>query len=516
MSLNTNRVVPLPATERAGRRRDVDSSNAPDWLRRIGLLNDYVRIPYANGSSFATQFLYREFTQRGHEVTVVGPHDPASNPEELPEKHICLPALPLRNHPGVRLPMPTPDGLARVAAQRFDALLTQSTSELVDLGVWLRWTQHVPLLSVNTVHFPSAFNVMLPDALLNNKMVNGFCYHQVVPWLERHTATVYNQSDGLIVLSRGLERYWRERGVTVPIQVIPRSVEPKIFDHASDVDPFPEGATRGHRLLVVCRHTREKEVSRLLRIFAAHVAPQVPEATLTLVGDGPDHDDFRREAEQLGVARRCFFPGEFPVTDIPTWYRHADLFVYTSLSETYGQVVSEAMWCGLSVVAFADQMGVSHQLEDSSAGILVEPGPDTERADAAFGVEVVRLLQQPVLRRALSTIVERETRERAHPARCVGRYYAAFEQGRRHCRATMSERTSRPYAHLGALVRWTWVQGLAFGLGLVRSPAVVNRYGRKQPGWHQFDGEQSRPRISAIESGKVPVLRGLKGWELRS
>ena len=44
--------------------------------------------------------------------------------------------------------------------------------------------------------------------------------------------------------------------------------------------------------------------------------------------------------------------------DTPKWYRHADVFVYTSLSETYGQVVSEALWCGLPVVAFVDDKGV--------------------------------------------------------------------------------------------------------------------------------------------------------------
>ena len=30
------------------------------WPRRVAIMNDYVRIPYANGSSFASQFLYRE------------------------------------------------------------------------------------------------------------------------------------------------------------------------------------------------------------------------------------------------------------------------------------------------------------------------------------------------------------------------------------------------------------------------------------------------------------------------
>src|SRR5437773_9829599 len=78
------------------------------WPRRIAILNPYVRIPYANGSSFAAQRLYREFTRRGHEVTVVGPRDPAAGPEDLPRRYLTLPGLPLRNHPGVYLPLPAP------------------------------------------------------------------------------------------------------------------------------------------------------------------------------------------------------------------------------------------------------------------------------------------------------------------------------------------------------------------------------------------------------------------------
>ena len=41
-------------------------SHERQWLRRLAIVNDYVRIPYANGSSYASQFLYREMTARGH------------------------------------------------------------------------------------------------------------------------------------------------------------------------------------------------------------------------------------------------------------------------------------------------------------------------------------------------------------------------------------------------------------------------------------------------------------------
>jgi len=80
---------------------DQPTSRTRDWLRHIGMLNDYVRIPYANGSSFASQFLYREFRAQGHRVTVVGPSDADAHADELPEQYVMLKSLPLRNHPGV-------------------------------------------------------------------------------------------------------------------------------------------------------------------------------------------------------------------------------------------------------------------------------------------------------------------------------------------------------------------------------------------------------------------------------
>ncbi|HEY6877148.1 MAG TPA: glycosyltransferase, partial [Polyangiales bacterium] len=141
------------------------------WLRHIGMLNDYVRIPYANGSSFATQFFYREFRARGHDVTVVGPSDPEARREDLPERYLCLPSLPMRIHPGLRMPLPSAEALARAAAQRFDLVLGQTSSELLQLGVYLRATQHVPFVAVNTLHLRGAYNVILPDALAKKRVV---------------------------------------------------------------------------------------------------------------------------------------------------------------------------------------------------------------------------------------------------------------------------------------------------------------------------------------------------------
>src|SRR3954452_14302612 len=63
---------------------------------RIAILSDFTRIPYANGAAFQTRFLYQELRRCGHEVTVIGPHDPDGTPDELPPGTVALPSLPLK------------------------------------------------------------------------------------------------------------------------------------------------------------------------------------------------------------------------------------------------------------------------------------------------------------------------------------------------------------------------------------------------------------------------------------
>ena len=84
---------------------------------------------------------------------------------------------------------------------------------------------------------------------------------------------------------------------------------------------------------------------------------QEPDATLTLVGDGPDREYYERVAQSLGAGDRVIFTGEVPWTKMADFYRYADVFLHASLSETYGNVLGEALWCGTPTVAFADGMG---------------------------------------------------------------------------------------------------------------------------------------------------------------
>ena len=72
----------------------------------------------------------------------------------------------------------------------------------------------IPLICVNTTHLTAADDVLLPEQLVKR---SGGCTRLELALkrpCEKLFAGIYNDSDGLVVLSEGLRSYWRERGVT--------------------------------------------------------------------------------------------------------------------------------------------------------------------------------------------------------------------------------------------------------------------------------------------------------------
>ncbi|MBX3232281.1 MAG: glycosyltransferase [Labilithrix sp.] len=411
---------------------------------RVAILSDFTTIPYANGAAFQTRFLYQELRRCGHEVTVIGPRDPHADPASLPPDTVGLPSVPLKTYPGLFLPMPTEAWVYDPSRWSFDIIFAQATSPALHFAVWLRKMKGIPVICVNTTHLSAAYDVLLPENLKRLGWVNAGLEGALKRPVDKHFAAIYNDSDGLVVLSEGLRSYWRERGVTVPIHVIPRTVQPEIFDRPLGEDPYThlesaEGHSwRGARLLCAGRHTREKSQDRIIRIFARYVAPVDREATLTMLGDGPDREYYERVAQEEGVAHRVFFPGEVPFTKMADYYAYADLFVHGSLSETYGNVMGEALWCGTPTVAFADGMGVSSQIKDRVNGVLLSPGKGhrSEReADATFGRAVLDLLADPEERARLGTAASKMSRERCSPLAVQTRIADAFRLAQEHAAA---------------------------------------------------------------------------------
>jgi glycosyltransferase involved in cell wall biosynthesis len=132
------------------------------------------------------------------------------------------------------------------------------------------------------------------------------------------------------------------------VRLFSRGVDTQVFSPAQRRDTLRArlGVTSDDLLVIhVSRLAREKNYGLLFRAFEAIRAVQ-PRARFLVASDGP----LRRRLEKK--ASYAHFTGFLPREELAAHYASADLFLYPSLTETFGNVVPEAMASGLPVVAF--------------------------------------------------------------------------------------------------------------------------------------------------------------------
>lgn len=435
---------------------------------RIGILTDYPVVTFACGPSLATQALKVYLEGRGHEVTIIGPRPGPDDPPALPGS-LLLDSLDFKAHPGVRMALAWPPK-AMLEHPGLDVIHSHANSLLMHWGPMMRELHNIPCVSTNTIYLPAFAQHVLPNKLYQFEPLRN-AWAGLSDTVERSFAAVYNGGDGLIVQCQALADYWNQKGLQVPLHVIPRPIDVRIFDRPLGADPFRADFPRGGRIIAVCRHAREKDLDKLIETFAQYIAPQLPNSSLTLVGDGMEHAALRRLAHTLGVGDRVDFPGEKPQRETRDWYGHADLFAYASLSETYGQVISEALWCGAPVAAVDDQMGVAFQVAHGQDGLLVKPG---EGLKERLGDAIIELLGNPDKRAAFGRRAAQRARERVAPEVVYAAYERSYEQAIEHLHAhprrRENHRNLRTTWEMTSehLLPWTWKHVVLCGISVFR------------------------------------------------
>jgi glycosyltransferase involved in cell wall biosynthesis len=176
-----------------------------------------------------------------------------------------------------------------------------------------------------------------------------------------------------------------------PVTVVPTPVDLGQYD---GLDPrvVRTGLGLGDTevLLYVGRLAREKNLGFLLRAFARIVATR-SQARLLMVGDGPEGDGVRDTARDLGLGDKVVFTGAIPHGEVPDYAAAANVFVFSSLTETQGLVLIEAMAAGTPVVAVEAPSSVDVLAE--GGGVLV-PAREEAFANAVLAL----LADRPRLR----------------------------------------------------------------------------------------------------------------------
>lgn len=147
-------------------------------------------------------------------------------------------------------------------------------------------------------------------------------------------------------------------------------------------------ALDGVVLLAVGRFTEVKRLPVLIEVFAQAQAEFTAPAALVLIGGHPGEWEGEHpcEAIERTGARDVFLAGWHGHGELPAFLRAGDVLVHASVREQFGQVLIEAMACGLPVVA-VDRGGPATIVGDSGAGWLVAPD-DREALTAAITAAV--------------------------------------------------------------------------------------------------------------------------------
>jgi glycosyltransferase involved in cell wall biosynthesis len=218
---------------------------------------------------------------------------------------------------------------------------------------------NLPILGTYHTQFPQ-----YTAQLTGDPNIGELTWHYVT-WYYSQLDKVYVPSaeTGEELIGRGISRD--------KITLYPRGVDGERFNPRRRRRFFQEryGVGDEVKLLYVGRVSREKNLPLLAEAFR-ELAARITDVHLLVVGDGPYLEDMRQDLAGCPVT----FTGYLEGTDLAEAYASADLFVFPSTTDTFGNVVLEAQASGLPVVV-TDQGGPRENLIPGRTGLVV-PGGD--------------------------------------------------------------------------------------------------------------------------------------------
>jgi phosphatidylinositol alpha-1,6-mannosyltransferase len=186
---------------------------------------------------------------------------------------------------------------------------------------------------------------------------------------------------GVVAISRYTKGLLENLGVNGrKIHVIPCGTDPVRFrPDVSGEDIRLRHGLRGKKVILsVSRLVRRKGNANVISSLPA-VISAVPDAHYLVIGEGPEEENLRRQASDLGFSERVTFAGRVEEDELPRYYAACDVFVMPSFAahrgenvEGFGITYLEANACGKPVVG-GRTGGVEDAIVHGETGFLVDP-----------------------------------------------------------------------------------------------------------------------------------------------
>ena len=371
-------------------------------MRMVLFTDSYT--PQVNGVARTLARLVEHAGERGHEVALVSPRVAGAALTDA-DMHLALPSIPFPWYPELRLALP----LDPWSARRLDAFAPDLVHVATEATVgWsgLGWAEKrgVPLVT--------SFHTDIPSYLA------GYGLGGLEPHAWNYLRSFHRRARMSFCPSLTTVAQLRDAGFDHDLRVWGRGVDPDLFNPRRRREQVRERLAPGarHVLLYVGRLAPEKRVDLLIDAFNGLRGFFGEDVALVIVGDGPSGPALR-QAGGPGVHFAGYLTGE----TLADAYAAADLFTFPSDTETFGNVVLEAMASGLPLVAAA-RGGVVDLVGNENRGLLFPPGDVS-----ALGATIVHLLLEPQLRRRLALHARAEALRRSWTAVFDDRFAAYAE-----------------------------------------------------------------------------------------
>jgi glycosyltransferase involved in cell wall biosynthesis len=335
--------------------------------------------PEVNGVARTIGLMAEGLQRRGHAIQLVRPrqngHDAAANLENFHE--VLLPGIPIPRYTQLKMGMPSRRALER------------------------RWKEERPDIVHVATEGPlgwsglaAARGLGIPVATDFHTNFHAYSRHYGFAWLARPVAaylrSFHNRAACTMVPTReiaeelGALRFER-------LRVVGRGVNPQVFHPGRRSRELRSAWGAGDDTLValcVSRFAPEKNFALVIEAYEAMRRVR-PETKLVLVGDGPLAEKLKSKNVGYVIAGRKV-NGELSMH-----YASADVFLFPSMTETFGNVTVEAMASGLGIVAY-DYAAAREVLRHGESALLAPFGDA-----AAFVSHAEHLARDPDLGRSL-------------------------------------------------------------------------------------------------------------------
>jgi len=389
-----------------------------------------VYFPRINGVSTSIRTFVKQMQSLGHEVHLIAPDYAANTEDESWIKRI--PARSIYFDPEDKLMKwsAVMQILPELRRENYDLVHVHTPFVAHYLGLKLAQEFNVPCIET--------YHTFFEDYL-----------HHYLPWIPKLIArgiarTISkrqcNAVDAIVAPSAPMLSVLRAYGVKAAAEVIPTGLQEHSFKDA-DGKAFRSKydiPLDRPMLLFVGRVAFEKNICFLLEMTKVLIEKH-PDALLVVAGQGPAEKSLHKQAADLGLDNNIKFIGYLDRnTELNACYQAADIFVFSSKSETQGLVLLEAMAQGTPVVAIAE-LGTASVLIEGQGALIA---PDNIEG---FADKVHYLLKYPEdryeLGKAALTYATEHWTAKLQAERMLHFYHhlkSAYQEHSRHLRFPMS------------------------------------------------------------------------------